>query len=178
MVKAKAVRLLKADENIEERAKFLLRVANTADNNNTVSVRTPPCIAARCGHKALQLHYQNSVNRQRLLSRQDVKDLCPYCGASVESVCALPLTGKALRSCRKHLRSRNNSHKKKKILLKATSKVCGLCGNTIVYKTFKQQQQQQHTQGSKEKLGGTLNGSHTNRLMDLKEAHKRSEGSK
>jgi hypothetical protein len=165
-MKAKVVRHLKADEDVEAKVRLLATLAIQHTNKNQEPAapesdspavglekreKTAPAaaaalrsVAARCGHRALRLHYGNGLRTRRLLSRQDERSLCPYCGASLEQVPAQVLKGKALRSVRKHLRSRRSKGKGRSggapILLKGTYKNCSLCGETVIHKTFKKKE--------------------------------------
>jgi hypothetical protein len=163
-MKAKVVRHLKADEDVEAKVRLLATLAIQHTNKNQEpaapdsdspgvalekSEKSAPAaalrsVAARCGHRSLRLHYGNGLRTRRLLSRQDERSLCPYCGASLEQVPAQVLKGKALRSVRKHLRSRGSKGKGRSggapILLKGTYKNCSLCGETVIHKTFKKKE--------------------------------------
>ena len=141
----KATRQLRADEVVQERAKYLLEVAKPESGGSSLS-SIPRCIKARCGHKALSLHHANALSTQRLLRRPEVLSLCGYCGCRLdddkeerEGKRSEAVKGKALRNIRKHLRSRRRKggEEKKKVLLRATSKVCELCGRKAIFKTLR-----------------------------------------
>ncbi|QDZ18234.1 hypothetical protein HOP50_01g07360 [Chloropicon primus] len=150
----KTARQLRADEVVQERAKYLLEVAkrggSPGEPSSSSSSSIPRCIAARCGHKALSLHHANALSTQRLLRRPEVLSLCGYCGCRLDDDddakgrggggesegAVVAVKGKALRSIRKHLRSR----RKKKVLLRATSRVCKLCGRKTIFKTLKREE--------------------------------------
>ena len=139
-MKGQAVRHLKAEEGVKARVDFLHEAATSTD---TDAALIPACIRARCGHASLVAHHKNE-SKQRLLSRHQVRDLCPYCGYTLDKENnGIQVKGKALRNMRKHLRARTSSRWRKKgdktskrvVLKNASKKVCKLCKRVVISKT-------------------------------------------
>ena len=143
------MRHLKAEEGVKARVEFLHEAATstwtTTSTDDAGEIIIPACIRARCGHASLVAHHKNE-SKQRLLSRHQVRDLCPYCGYTLDKENDIQVKGKALRNMRKHLRARTSKWRKKhtsrqgqetkRVVLKnASKKVCKLCKRVVISKT-------------------------------------------
>ena len=140
-MKGQAVRHLKAEEGVKARVEFLHEAATstwtTTSTDDAGEIIIPACIRARCGHTSLVAHHKNE-SKQRLLSRHQVRDLCPYCGYTLDKENDIQVKGKALRNMRKHLRartSRQGQETKRVVLKNASKKVCKLCKRVVISKT-------------------------------------------